>query len=348
MSLRAGILACLASLVGGAATLGWTGEPGLVSREAHLMGTVVRLSAYTSDRADGLAWLERALRSIEATETQLSTWRNDTPLAALNRHPVGRRVRLESDLCELFSWLDEWVEKTDRAFDPAIGGLLAAWGVRTGGRIPSWRDLERARAASGWHLLAFDPTDCTVERRAEVAIDEGAFGKGEALDRARRALGGWLNPWVIDLGGQVAVSGVPPGTSGWEVAVADPTARTRPLLTLEVSSGSVAVSGGSERDVHVGGTRVSHIVDSRSGQPATFTGSVVTWHEQALAADILSTALFVMGPGRGLPWADAHGVVVCFLETGQGRDRAPRERASRAFAERFRRVQRTAHHRPQG
>ena len=44
-----------------------------------------------------------------------------------------------------------------------------------------------------------------------------------------------------------------------------------------------------------------------------FAGSVVVWHADGLAADVLSTALYVMGPDEGLPWAEAGGVAACYL-----------------------------------
>ena len=65
---------------------------------------------------------------------------------------------------------------------------------------------------------------------------------------------------------------------------------------------------GSERDVRVGGRRVGHILDPATGEPAAFAGSVTVWRERALVADILSTALYVKGPERGLAWADARDV----------------------------------------
>ncbi len=63
----------------------------------------------------------------------------------------------------------------------------------------------------------------------------------------------------------------------------------------------------------VGNRRLGHILDPRTGKPAGFKGSVSVWHEQALIADILSTALYVMGPEKGLSWADGRNVAACFL-----------------------------------
>jgi thiamine biosynthesis lipoprotein len=156
-------------------------------------------------------------------------------------------------------------------------------------------------------------------------MDVGAFGKGEALDRVASVLG--AGPWLVDLGGQVSVGGRSPGDDAWAVAIADPRWRDRPVLEVRLSAGSLSTSAGSERDHVVGGRRVGHILDPRSGQPAAFTGSVTVWHQQGLAADALSTALFVMGPEEGLRWSESRNLAVLYLipESGTLRVAATRE-----------------------
>jgi thiamine biosynthesis lipoprotein len=118
---------------------------------------------------------------------------------------------------------------------------------------------------------------------------------------------------MIDLGGQVAVGGTPPDGRPWMVALAHPADRQRAVARMPLSAGSLSTSGGSERDLRVGDTRVGHILDPHTGRPATFDGSVVVWHERALIADVLSTALYVMGPEAGLPWAASRGFAVAYL-----------------------------------
>ena len=108
------------------------------------------------------------------------------------------------------------------------------------------------------------------------------------------------------------------------------------LIDLELHGGSLATSAGSERDRVVAARRVGHVIDPRSGHPAPFNGSVIVWHERALAADILSTALFVMGPPAGLRWAERHDVAALFQVPDGASATGPLAlRPSRAFARQF-------------
>ena len=299
----------------------------LVSRDVYLMGTRAQLSTYAATRVTGLETLESALDVIEDAEEELSTWRPSSQISALNRHPVGEPWRATPRLCRVFIDVWEWHRVTGGAFDPAIGRLLDAWDIHGEGAVPAPEARPRALASSGMALLAFDRSRCTLTRRADVAIDVGAFGKGEALDRVAAVLGD--GPWMIDFGGQIAVGGRMPQDGVWPVGIADPRRRDRPVLHLQMATGSLSTSAGSERDHVVDGARVGHVLDPRTGRPATFDGSVTVWHERGMAADTLSTALYVMGPEEGLRWAETRGIAACYLIPEQGALRVEMTRAFR-------------------
>jgi thiamine biosynthesis lipoprotein len=288
-----------------------TADTQTVVREVYLMGTRARLTTSAPDRMTGLATLERALGVLEATENELSTWRAESVVSRLNRHPIGEGFLVPRELCDTFAVISEWHAATAGTFDPAIGRLTDAWGIHAGGRVPTEPALRAARASSGLRLLAFDSTRCEITRRGDVALDVGAFGKGDALDRVERALGDL--PWMIDLGGQISVHGAPDDDTSWKVAIAHPVERHRAFLKIALVEGSLSTSGGSERDLTVNGRRIAHHLDPRTGKPTSFDGSVTVWHRRGLVADILSTALYVMGPIEGVEFAEGRGIAACYL-----------------------------------
>ena len=283
----------------------------LVTRDAYLMGTRAHLATYADRRADGVATLDLALRIIESTERELSNWRPDSAISALNRHPVGQAWHAPVSTCRVLESVFAWQIETGGTFDPAIGRLIEAWNIHGEGRMPSSGQLKAAAARSGLSLLSFDGERCTVTRRRDATIDVGAFGKGEALDRVEAALG--RGSWLVDLGGQLTVGGPDPEGHPWTADIAHPAARHVAYLQVRLREGSLSTSGSSERDLSVNGTRVGHILDPRTGSPATFNGSVTVWHRQGFAADALSTALYVMGWEEGVRWADARNIAAVFL-----------------------------------
>ena len=89
------------------------------------------------------------------------------------------------------------------------------------------------------------------------------------------------------------------------VEIADPRGRRgrfglHPAGSIEVRDASVSTSGDSERSRTVGGERIGHLLDPRYGRPARDFGSATVVAPSGLAADVLSTAFFVLGPEAGL------------------------------------------------
>lgn len=304
--------ALLAMLAGGAPL---AGGPATVTVERRLgvMGTDLEVKVEAANRGVALEASEVAVRTLEAAEARLSTWREDTELERLNRAPVDTPVELSPRLAAELRAVQHWWRETGGAFDPGIGPLIAAWGLRSGGRVPTAEEREKARAAGGLAGLELRADGRAVRRRPGLRIEEGGWGKGAGLDAAIEALraDGRAGAAVLNLGGQVAVYGQ--GTH-WTVSLADPRDRQRPVVALTVSSGSVATSGNSEHGFERGGVRYGHLLDPISGAPARDFGSLTVWAPKALAADCLSK-LYVLGPETALAWARAHrDVEVLILE----------------------------------
>ena len=306
---RSGLILALA-----AASLAWAPQPEMVrvERSVALMGTIARFVAEAPDRERALERLERMVATVEAVEAEISTWRDESVLSRLNRQPVGEGFRLPQRSCELLRRAAHWWHESGGAFDPAVGGLVEAWGLRSGGRRPEADEVDAALLPGGFAGIGLAGDSCSATRLADVTLDVGAFGKGAVLDEVRRAMADIVGAWMADLGGQVAVGG-----RAWPVALAHPLRRTRPALELELSGGSLATSGGSERDLVLeSGSRLGHVLDPRTGRPVLWPGSVTVWSPGALDADVLSTALRVMGPDAGFEWASDRRIAACFFVVG--------------------------------
>lgn len=185
-----------------------------------------------------------------------------------------------------------------------VEGMLSTWvddselirvnrGAEAGPELRAL--LDRVDAWSQKTDGAFDPR-WREKVHGERGVESGAFGKGYALDRMLALTTGDA---VIDFGGQLIVRG------RHEVAIAAPSDRARPLVALTIADASLSTSGDSEQP--------GHIVDPRSGRRVRSRASVSVIAADALTADVLSTALYVMGEEEGLRWADANGVAAIFI-----------------------------------
>lgn len=275
-----------------------------ITRETYTMGTVLRIRVAAADRPTALRASEAALRAVREVDDLLSTWRTGTPLATLNAAPLRRPLPMPPALLALLVEVRDWARRTGGAFDPAVGALVDAWGLRGDGRVPSRDRVERALRSTGHRCFQLDPRAGRAARSCENAwLDSGAFGKGAALRRARAALeSAGARSAILDFGGQQLAFGLPDRGAVWTVDVAHPARRGEAAARLEITGGSVATTGQSERAIRTAHGRIGHVIDPRSGHPVPAWGSVTVVHDDPLVADVLSTALFVMGPADGAEW----------------------------------------------
>lgn len=275
-----------------------------VRREAWVMGTRLQITVEGST-AESTA--EAVLTQVEYIDRVLSTWSSDSEIGEVNAAPVNIPLGASADLTSLLAEAERWARRTDRAFDPTLGPLVDAWDLRGEGHSPRPDVIEAALAAAGPEAFSVDPRRSTVTRHSAAAwFDTGAFGKGAALREVARLLReSDVERALVDLGGQIWTMASP--DSPWPVEVAHPRRRGEPVARLLLYDVSVATSGMSERP--------GHILDPRTGRPAPAWGSVTVVSADAFDADVLATALYVMGPEAGMTWAlRASSVAALFLE----------------------------------
>ena len=274
-------------------------DPATVERRAWAMGTRLSVIVEADDRGTALDASEAALGAVAEVEERLSTWVHDSELSRLNSAVPDSDFPISPELEADLRVATHWWKETHGAFDPGIASLVVAWDLRGSGREPSAFELKSALAAAGLRHLALDPGIARIDA-AGFGIEEGGFGKGVALcqaaDAARSAGADCV---VLDFGGQVAIEG---DCRDFRVDIADPDLRDHRIATLKVRSGSVATSGNSERGLVVDGVARGHLLDPLSGSPAPDWGAVTVVAADPVAADCLSTALYVMGPEAGGEW----------------------------------------------
>jgi len=254
------------------------------------MGTEIRVAVEAEDRPAGMGATDVALAAIQVAERRLSTWNDRTELSRVNAARTGTELKLSALLHRDLTNAFQCAADTAFSFNPAVGPLVVAWGLRTGGKTPNSAELQVALEDSKPRSFAMTP-EGIIRGRPGAKLEEGAFGKGAALDDAVAALAAvQTSRALLDFGGQLSVLGV----GETEVQIAHPLQRKVSILTWRVSAGSVSSSGNSEHG--------RHIIDPISGRPSDFAGTVSVWARSGWEADCLSTALFVMGPHVGMAW----------------------------------------------
>ncbi len=285
------------------------------------MGTVwvIQVEPNPSDSEEEVGRaIAAAFAEVTRIESIMSEWRVDSPLSAINGAAGREMVAVPAELRAIIERGIAYGELTAGAFDVTWRGMGNLWRFDDGFVLPSTESIQAALALVEFRLIAIDRNRVGLPK-AGMAIGLGGMAKGYALDRAGAVLrqSGFDN-FLIDGGGDLLCSGKRQGKP-WQIGVQRPRGGRGGLLALlTLTGGAVTTSGDYERFRIVDGIRYHHIIDPRTGQPARNSRSVTVVAHTAEEADVLATAIFVLGPVEGLRLAAARDGVDLLAVDAEG------------------------------
>jgi len=285
-----------------ALTLSACSEPESFHQEAYVFGTRVDLTVYDASLEEAEVAMAAVLQEFDRLHHAYHAW-EPSELTELNEAIArGESHEVSDELGQLLRDAKQVSIDGDELFDPAIGQLIALWGFHDDEfepNIPDQVDIEV--------LLAANPrmSDLTIDGNTvhssnpAVQIDLGGYAKGFALDRAADILRehGMENA-LINIGGNIKAMGSKGGTP-WRVGIQHPR-EPRPLATLPLYDGeAIGTSGDYQRFFEVDGKRYPHLLDPRSGYPATDTQALTVLvkprDEVGTWSDATSKSPFIAG-----------------------------------------------------
>jgi len=276
----------------------WRADDVFVERWSWAMGQSVHVMVFAGSEQQGLDACAAALAELRRVESRLTLFDTASDLCELNRRAGRARMRVDRDLRAVLAQAGGFKRVTEGAFDVAVEPLMRAWGFhRPRATAPTARELAEARAAVRHAVVELDG-DVAWLPSAHTQLDFGAIGVGYGIDRALDALRArGLRRAFIDVSGDMAGLGAPPGEAGWLVEIADPDrpGPGRAVAATRLRDAALATAANTESTVRYGSLVAGHVMDPATGWPARALkqASVVT--RTAVAADALSTAMLVTG-----------------------------------------------------
>lgn len=259
---------------------------------------VVMLPAAMADKVETVV---EALEMLDAIEAALTIYRPESEVSRLNRDGHDRPVKLSASTFSLLRRSIVWSHRTGGAFDVTAGPLVEAWGFthRTG-RKPTAAEIDATRVLVGYEKMILDAKDRSARFSVPgMAVNLGAIGKGDALDRlARHLKSAGVTDFLIHGGNSslIAAGDQTRGSdTGWAIGLAHPTKPRRRMAGMWLKDMALATSGSGKQYFHHKGRRYGHVIDPRTGLPAGDLQSLTVVMPSAADADAAATGLFVMG-----------------------------------------------------
>ena len=285
------------------------------------MGTHVHIIAYSNARVDSLkvrAAIEQALTEMKRLEALLSEWRDDSEVGKINGTPE-QWVHVGPETFAVISRALSEGKASGGAFDITFQAMSDVWKFGSAAdskpRVPSKAEIERRRVLVDYRTVELDPAARAVRLPRAHKIGLGGIAKGYIVDRAAEVLKkAGVEAFLVQAGGDLYGAGRKPDGSPWVSGIQDPRApEGTSFATIELTDHAFSTAGDYARSYVIGKRRYHHIIDPRTGYPATASRSVTVWAEDATTADAIDDAVFILGPEAGLKLADATpgvGVVI--------------------------------------
>ena len=278
----------------------WRADDAFVERWSWAMGQPVHVMVFAGSEQEGLDACAAALAELRRVEGRLTLFDRSSDLCELNRRAGRTSLRVDEDLRAVLVQAGAFKRLTGGAFDVAVEPLMRVWGFhRPRANAPTATELAEAREAVRAAVVELDG-DVARLPSAHTQLDFGSIGVGYGIDRALAVLHGRaVRRAFIDVSGDVAAIGAPPGEPGWLVEIADPDrpgpGPRRAVAATRLRDAALATAANTESTVRYGSLVAGHVMDPATGWPAHALrqASVVT--RTAVAADALSTAMLVSG-----------------------------------------------------
>jgi thiamine biosynthesis lipoprotein len=284
-------------------------------RSAEALGTQVNITVFHPEETIANQAIDAALERIEHVEQLMSLYRPDSQLSLLNRRGVLRHPH--PDLVAVLTKAAELSRLTRGAFDVTVQPLWKLYADRAGdGALPTEGEIEKVRQRIGWQHIRIE-SDIIYFDRAGMQVTLNGVAQGLAADLAQQALKErGIEHALIDAG-ELNAMGSPSRKESWHIAIQHHRQQSERIAKIGLLDRCLSTSGDYA-------TRFSddyrhhHLLDPRTGLSPAKLASVSVAAPSALEADVLSTAIFIIGPEQGKELVESMNLVDALFVSKSG------------------------------
>ncbi|MEZ0538803.1 FAD:protein FMN transferase [Fibrella arboris] len=275
----------------------------LRQRTVKLMGSRFDITLVAADSLTAEQNIDTVIAEVTRIENLISDWKSDTQISQVNKKAGIAPVRVDPEVFALTERALHFSNITNGAFDISFAAMDRIWkfdGSMT--EMPSPQAVKKSVDKVGYQHIVLDRAKSTIFlRRKGMKIGFGALGEGYAADRCRdMMLARGIKAGIVNGSGDMSTWGKRPDGRTWAVGITNPLQKDTVFAVVPLRKSAVVTSGSYEKFVVFNGKRYAHIINPKTGYPATGLSSVTVFGPSAETANGFSTSLMVLGREAGL------------------------------------------------
>jgi thiamine biosynthesis lipoprotein len=291
--------------IGLATTLAFSG-PGRAPLEEYnqtrpYMGAYVTIRCFFDKNTDIEPVIKRCWDRMDEIQRDMNAFSDTGDVALINSLGI-KGVGVHRSTYDIIDKTLDLSRKTEGAFDITVGPLVKLWkDAARNKRMPDEKELADARNKVGYKNIILTPPNHLRFAKEGARIDLGGVASGYACDEIAGILkSGGIEHFMVDTGGEILCCGLEKGRKPWMIGIQDPFNKNAVTGEIAVKNKCVSTSGSYEKYFVIGDEKLSHIINPITGMPEKNVMSATVIAPTGTEADVLSTAMCVLGTERGI------------------------------------------------
>ena len=287
-----------------------------------LLGSPFEITVVAKDTVEGNYYVNSAVNEVKRIENLISDWIPTTQISQVNQNAGIVPIKVNNEVFELVERAHKISKLTDGAFDISYASMDKIWKFDGSMKeMPSPEAIKKSVERIGYEKIILDTKNKTIFLKdAGMKLGLGGIGQGYIADKVKEILQAkGCTAGIVNVSGDINTWGSQTDGKPWTVGIVNPVNKNKVFATFPLIDSAVETSGSYEKYVTFNNIRYSHIIDPRSGYPATGIVSVSVFAKQTEIADALATGVFVLGVEVGLNLINQLKGIECIIVDDKGK-----------------------------
>ena len=287
-----------------------------------LLGSPFEITVVAKDTVEGNFYINSAVNEVKRIENLISDWIPTTQISQVNQNAGIVPIKVNNEVFELVERAHKISKLTDGAFDISYASMDKIWKFDGSMKeMPSPEAIKKSVERIGYEKIILDTKNKTIFlKNAGMKLGLGGIGQGYIADKVKEVLQAkGCTAGIVNVSGDINTWGSQIDGKPWTVGIVNPVNKNKVFATFPLVDSAVETSGSYEKYVTFNNIRYSHIIDPRSGYPATGIVSVSVFAKQTEIADALATGVFVLGVEVGLNLINQLKGIECIIVDDKGK-----------------------------
>ena len=264
------------------------------------MGSPFNIIFYADDSLKANVLAQQCFNLVDSFVSIFSDYIDSSELMRLSYSSGSQAIpfKVSPALLDILVQSKYAYEQSKGTCDITVGPLVKLWRkARKTNQFPTDKMIKITRKLVGFDKVKIDTIYKTVTLlKAGMQLDLGGIAQGYIAQKVLEFLSSrQINNALVNVSGDIVMSGAPPNTNGWTVGINVPETKDELLpRNIQLQNKAITTSGDAYQFMMYKGKKYSHIINPKTGYGITSQKNVTVIANDGTMADWLTKACSIL------------------------------------------------------